>query len=76
MKAIAKQNPTPIKLTLEFDTLEELQAFEMIFHVFAIVEADFLFKLLNTDVISEVLPGSFSDEQLDEFITDIEWHFA
>ena len=76
MKAIAKQNPIPLKLTLEFETLEELQAFEMIFHVSAIVEADFLHKHLNTDVISDALPGSYSDEQLDEFIADIERHFA
>ena len=27
MKAIAKQHPVPLKLTLEFETLEELQAF-------------------------------------------------
>ncbi len=72
MKAIAKQHPIPLKLTLEFETLEELQAFEMIFHVSAIVEA----MHLDTDVISEALPGSFSDEQLDEFIADIERHFA
>jgi len=26
MKTIAKQNPIPLKLTLEFETLEELQA--------------------------------------------------
>ena len=72
MKAKAKQNPIPLKLTLEFETLEKLQAFEMIFHVSAIVEA----MHLNTDVISDELPGSFSDEQLDEFIADIERHFV
>ena len=76
MKAIAKQHPIPLKLTLEFETLEELQAFEMIFHVSAIVDASFLHKHLITDVISNALPGSFSDEQLDEFIADIERHFA
>jgi len=54
----------------------ELQAFEMIFQVSAIVEADFLHKHLDTDVISDALPGSFSDEQLGEFIADIERHFA
>jgi len=31
MNAIVKQNPIPLKLTLEFERLEELQAFEMIF---------------------------------------------
>ena len=72
MKAIAKQNPIPLKLTLEFETIEELQAFEMIFRVSAIVEA----MHLDTDVISDSLPGSFSDEQLDEFIADIERHFT
>ena len=61
MKAVSKQNPIPLKLTLEFETLEELQAFEMIFHASAIVEAEFLHKYLNTDVISEALPQSFSD---------------
>ena len=76
MKAKAKQQPIPLKLTLEFETLEELQAFEMIFQVSAIVEADFLHKHLNSDMISNALPGSFSDEQLDEFIADIERHFA
>ena len=76
MKAVSKQNPIPLELTLEFETLEELQAFEMIFHVSAIVEADFLHKHLNTDVISDALPGSYSDEQLDEFIADIERHFV
>ncbi len=48
----------------------------MIFHVSAIVEANYLHKHLNTDVISDALPGSYSDEQLDEFIADIERHFA
>ena len=48
----------------------------MIFHVSAIVDASFLHKHLITDVISNALPGSFSDEQLDEFIADIERHFA
>ena len=76
MKAIAKQNPIPLELNLKFETLEELQAFEMIFHVSAIVEADFLEKHLDTDVISNALPGSFTTEQLDEFIADIERHFA
>jgi len=61
MKAVSKQNPIPLKLTLEFETLEELQAFEMIFRASAIVEAEFLHKYLNTDVISEALPQSFSD---------------
>jgi len=55
MKAIAKQNPIPLKLTLEFERLEELQAFEMIFHVSAIVDAIHL----NTDVISEALRGLY-----------------
>ena len=41
-----------------------------------IMEADFLHKHLNTYVISDALPGSFSDEQLDEFIADIERHFV
>jgi hypothetical protein len=40
------------------------------------VEADFLEKHFNTDVISDALPGSFTDEQLDEFIADIELHFV
>ncbi len=55
---------------------EELQAFEMIFQVSAIVEADFRHKHLNTDIIPKVLLRSFSDEQLDEFIADIERHFV
>ena len=76
MKAISKQNPIPLKLSLEFETLEEPQAFETIFHVSAIVEADFLHKHLNTEVISDALPGSYSDEQLDEFIANIERHFG
>ena len=76
MKAIAKQNPIPLELTLSFETLEELQAFEMIFHVSAIVEASFLHKHLNADEISDALPRSFCDEQLNEFIADIERHFA
>lgn len=61
MKVLTHNKPIPLKLSLGFETLEELQAFEMIFHVSAIIEADFLHKHLNTDVISNVLPGSFSD---------------
>ena len=56
--------------------MEELQALEMVFHVSVIVEADFLHKHLHTDVISDVLPGSYSDEQLDEFLADMERHFT
>lgn len=48
----------------------------MIFYVSAIIEAGFLHKHLNTDVILNALSGSFTDEQLDEFIADIERHFA
>ena len=51
MKAVSKQNPIPLKLSLEFETLEELQSFEMIFHVSAIVEA----MHLDTDVILDTL---------------------
>ena len=61
MKATTKTNPVPFKFMLEFEKLEELQAFEMIFRASAIVEAEFLHKYLNTDVISEALPQSFSD---------------
>jgi len=31
---------------------------------------------LDTDIISSALPNSFMNEQLDEFIADIERHFA
>ncbi len=72
MKISAHNKPIPFNLSLEFETLEELQAFEMIFHVSAIVDA----MHLDTDMISNALPGSFSDEQLDEFIADIERHFV
>ena len=59
-----------IELTLKFEPLEELQAFEMIFHVSAVVKADFLHKHSYTDLISDALLGSYSDGQLDEFIAE------
>ena len=76
MKVSTKPSLIPYELSLMFETLEELQAFEMIFQASAIVEADFLHKHLDTDTISDALPGSYSDEQLTEFIADVERHFT
>ena len=75
MKAKVKQKSVSLELTIKFESSEELQAFEIFFQALAIVEADFLHKHLDTDLISDVLSGSFRDEQLDEFIATIERHF-
>ncbi len=75
MKATVNQTFEPLELTIKFETLEELQAFEVIFYTSAITEASFIEKHLNTDVITNALPKSHTDEQFLEFIRDLEAHF-
>ena len=75
MKAIVKQTFQPLELTIKFETLEELQAFELIFYTSAIVESEFISKRFNSDVITNALPRSHTDEQFTEFIKDLEAYF-
>ncbi len=44
MKATVKQVFEPLELTIKFETLEELQAFEVIFYASAITESSFIAK--------------------------------
>jgi hypothetical protein len=76
MKIDVKKNYLPLKLTLEFETLEELQAFESIFQVSAIIESEFIAKHLDTENISDSLPRLFKDEQVDQLINDLELHYG
>lgn len=75
MKATVKQAFEPLELTIKFETLEELQAFEVIFYTSAIVESEFISKRFNSDVITNALPRSYTDEQFLEFVKDLEAHF-
>jgi hypothetical protein len=76
MKIDVKKNYLPLKLTLEFETLEELQAFESIFQVSVIVESEFIAKYLDTEKISNLLPGMAKDEHVDQLINDLELHYG
>lgn len=75
MKAAIKQKFQPLELTIKFETLEELQAFEVIFYTSAIVESEFISKRFNSEVITNALPRSHTDEQFTQFIKDLEVHF-
>ena len=75
MKAAIKQIFQPLELTIRFETLEELQAFEVIFYASAIVESEFISKRFNSDAITNALPRSHTDEQFTQFIKDLEAYF-
>jgi len=76
MKVSTKPSLIPFELTLKFETLKELQAFEMIFHVAALMEADFIEKHLDTKAILAFLPKSYTEEQLNDVLADIERHYT
>ncbi|KAA3613638.1 MAG: hypothetical protein DWQ03_12430 [Calditrichaeota bacterium] len=76
MKVSTKPSLIPFELTLKFETLEELQAFEMLFHVAAVMEAEFIRKHFDAKAISAFLPKSYIEEQLDEVIADVERHYT
>ncbi|KAA3618566.1 MAG: hypothetical protein D8M58_21520 [Calditrichaeota bacterium] len=76
MKVSTKPSLIPFELSLKFETLEELQAFEMLFHVAAVMEADFIEKHLGSNGISAFLPNSYTEEQLNEVIADVERHYT
>ncbi|KAA3616763.1 MAG: hypothetical protein DWQ03_01215 [Calditrichaeota bacterium] len=76
MKVSTKPSLIPFELILKFETLEELQAFEMIFQVAAVMEAEFFEKHLGSNGISAFLPKSYTEEQLDDVLTDVERHYT